>query len=439
MASLYQQLKEKIDRKRARVGIIGLGYVGLPNAVYYSSQGYSVCGFEINSKRVQSLRNGESYIEDISDQQVQTFIQSNYVVEIFDLITEQDVLIIDVPTPITLDKQPDLSFVQQAVGSIGPFLRPGQLIILESTSYPGTTRDYLVVPLEKQGFNIGKDLFIAFSPERVDPGNALFEVRNTPKLVGGVTQKCTRLAEMVIGEQAVPVRSMEVAEMAKVYENTFRFVNINLANELRAICSPLSIDPHEVLDAAETKPFGFMKFTPSVKIGGHCIGVDPYYLKWRANQMNIEVPLIDAASKVENQALSKLIEEALILLSERPIPLSKARVALLGAAYKKNIGDTRMSAVYEVAKKLEAYHLKVDFYDPHVSSLLVNSQKRDVFSPNDPTLENYDLVILLTDHDGVDYEKIRERNHCFMDTKGFLPRSQYREKEWEPITIRGEG
>lgn len=316
---MYYQLKDKIERKEAHIGVIGLGYVGLPNAIYYASRGYPVCGFEIDSLRASLLRSGKSYIEDISNEQAQAFIEENRVVETFESVAEQEVIIIDVPTPITSDKQPNLSYIQQAVRSLLPFSHPGQVIILESTSYPGTTRDYLVQPLEQKGFVIGEDLFIAFSPERVDPGNPTFEVRNTPKLVGGATQKCTSLARSVIGEQAVPVRSMEIAELAKVYENTFRFININLANELHSVCHPLGIDPYEVLDAADTKPFGFMKFTPSAKIGGHCIGVDPYYLKWRANQMNVEVPLIDAASQMETRTMDRLVQEALRLLSSSSV------------------------------------------------------------------------------------------------------------------------
>ncbi|KAF1299213.1 hypothetical protein BAU15_00785 [Enterococcus sp. JM4C] len=414
------QLQEKIQQKSAKVGIVGLGYVGLPNAMYYAAEGYSVCGFEIDATRAQSLKQGISYIEDVSDEEVQQFIEKHQVAETFHYIAEQDVVIIDVPTPITEDKQPDLSYIQRAVSCILPYLHTGQLLILESTSYPGTTRDYLVTPLENEGFTIGEDLFVAFSPERVDPGNTVFEMKNTPKIVGGATEKCTELAQLVIGAQAIPVRSMEVAEMAKVYENTFRFININLANELYAVCAAMEIDPYEVLDASDTKPFGFMKFTPSVKIGGHCIGVDPYYLKWQANRNNVEVPLIDAASLVESQALDYLIKEALLFLSKRPVPLMDARVAILGTAYKKNVSDTRMSAAIDVVKKLEDYQLTIDLYDSHATKLVVDNEERPVISPFHQAIKDYDLVILLTDHDGVDYEKISRENHFFIDTKGVL-------------------
>ncbi|MGM0125927.1 UDP-N-acetyl-D-glucosamine dehydrogenase [Enterococcus sp. AZ194] len=420
MKNQHQNLEKKIIQKEAKVGIIGLGYVGLPNAIYYASQGYQVCGFEINAVRVNALRRGSSYIEDISDEEVQQFIASHKVVDTFTYIAEQDVVIIDVPTPINEDRQPDLSYIKRAVDSILPYIHPGQLIILESTSYPGTTQDYVVSPLKELGFTIGEDIFVAFAPERVDPGNTMFEVRNTPKLVGGMTTKCTQLAQAVIGAQAIPVSSMEVAEMAKVYENTFRFININLANELRSICVAMGIDPYEVLDAANTKPFGFMKFTPSVKIGGHCIGVDPYYLKWQANQRNVEVPLIDAASLVERKSLNQLIQEAIILLSKRPVPLMKARVAILGVAYKKNVADTRMSAAVDVTKKLEEYQLKVDLYDPHAEKLMIDNEARTVISPTVQEVKDYDLVILLTDHDGINYGKISEENHFFIDTKGVL-------------------
>lgn len=285
--SPYAELKNKIAEKTAKIGIFGLGYVGLPHAMHYGEQGFFVRGIDTATEKIRSLKKGVSYVDDISNEEVWKFMINNTVTDTYYDLDELDVLLVDVPTPLDEAGHPDMKCLELAATAILEQVRPGQLIILESTSYPTTTQEFFVEPLREKGFILGEDIFVAFSPERIDPGNQDYDIRNTPKLVGGVTQACTELAAELIGENAVAMTSPEAAEMAKLYENTFRFINIGLANELAQICDRIDVEVDEVLDAAATKPFGFMKFHPAIKVGGHCIGVDPYYLKWFMEKMTV--------------------------------------------------------------------------------------------------------------------------------------------------------
>ncbi|MBP1044639.1 nucleotide sugar dehydrogenase, partial [Vagococcus sp. BWB3-3] len=371
-------LREKIATKEAKIGVIGLGYVGLPHALHYGQKGFSVLGIDINQERIAQLLSGDSYIDDVADQDVATYLANNQVATTFELLPALDVIFIDVPTPIDAQQQPDLTALKSAASQVIAHVRQGQLIILESTSYPTTTLEHLVTPLLEKGLTPGKDIFIAFSPERVDPGNQQFNFDNTPKLVGGVTETCTSLAMAVIGDMAVAVSSPEVAEMAKLYENTFRFVNIALADELSKLCHQLNIAIDEVLTAAATKPFGFMRFDPAVKIGGHCIGVDPFYLQWYMAQQQLSTPLINTAAKIDASMLDFLMVKLLTALTEEGLSISGARIGVLGVTYKKNISDTRMSAAPELVNILLNHGSKVSLFDSHVSSLSVKGQQLPV-------------------------------------------------------------
>lgn len=413
----YEQLLNKIEKKTATIAVLGLGYVGLPHAVHYSREKFSVLGIDIDKRKIQSLLEGKSYIDDISNETIEKFILHNKVTTDYSVLEKADVIFIDIPTPIDKYQKPDLSALSIAISNLFSYLTPGKLIILESTSFPTTTYQYIIEPLQQTGVTIGKDLFVAFSPERIDPGNINYSVENTPKLVGGYTKKCTKLAAEVIGKNVVEVSSPEVAELAKLYENTFRFVNIGLADELNKVCRSLEIDTHEVLDAAETKPFGFMRFNPNVKIGGHCIGVDPYYLKWFMEGQQITPSIINATSQTDKSMISFCIERIMDILVEHRVPVFEAKIAFLGVTYKKNISDTRMSAAPELLQSLLKYNARVDLYDDFASSLIVEENVHSVLPINYDSLSEYDVVIILTDHDSVDYERVFKESRAILDTK----------------------
>lgn len=418
----YNGLKEKIEGRKAHVGILGLGYVGLPHAIHYAAQGFSVTGFDIDVRKVGRLNCGKSYIDDITDEQVQAYLQGNIFTDDMAALSEMDIIFIDVPTPIDVHNHPVLSYVKKATETVLKHLKPGMLVVLESTSYPTTTKDYLVTPLKKNAlykdtFRIGENVFIAFSPERVDPGNPVYHVHNTAKLVGGYTQRCTELAAMAIGDTAVPVSSPEVAETAKLYENTFRFVNIGLANELCKACDSIGISTDEVLSAAQTKPFGFMRFDPCVKIGGHCIGVDPYYLKWYVNAKDCETTILDAVGKTEHDMIPFLIRKIIKILVDHKKPIYETTIAVLGVTYKKDIADTRMSAAPELVKHLRAYNTDIRLFDSHVNRLKVDGENLPVHDVDYSEIGMADLTIILTDHSDVDYGQIVQVSPIIIDTK----------------------
>lgn len=414
--SKFTILLERIQHRQAIVGVIGLGYVGLPHAIFYSQQGFSIRGIDISSEKIAMLQAGVSYIDDITNEEVRRFVADNFVTTSSQRLAELDVVMIDVPTPIDQNQQPDTTCLKQVTEAVVQQARPGQLIILESTSFPTTTRKFIVEPLEKLGFVLGKDIFVAFSPERIDPGNPDFNAANTPKLVGGVTAACTQLALAVIGKQGVGVANPETAELAKLYENTFRFVNIGLANELTKICGEMNLSANEVLAAAGTKPFGFMTFQPTLKIGGHCIGVDPYYLKWYMETLQVKTPLLEAASQVEQSMLDVGVEKILQALAEERMSPYRCQIGIYGVTYKKNIADLRLSAAAELTQKLEQWDMQVTLVDPLVDEIEIVG-KRPVLSPDAVSVRDFDLVVLLMDHDAFDYENICEEAWILFDTK----------------------
>ncbi|MFC4772808.1 nucleotide sugar dehydrogenase [Enterococcus hermanniensis] len=411
--TIFLERLEKIKKKSAKVAVVGLGYVGLPHAIHYGQLGFPVTGIDISDWKIRLLEEGKSYIDDIEDHAVNHFIQNNEVTTSFDDITKCDVIVIDVPTPLDQNNQPYMVHLETALEEILSRVQEGQLLVLESTTYPTTTQKYIIDPLEKQGWTIGESIFVVYSPERIDPGNQQYSIHNTPKLVGGYTDQCQQLGTTFYGEQAVSVSSPEVAELSKLYENTFRFVNIALANELHLICSELYLDTKEVLSAAETKPFGFMRFDPAVKIGGHCIGVDPYYLQWYMKQHRLETTMINAASQLDQQMIPHTVSKIYSLMNEQRIPIFDASVAIVGVTYKKNISDTRLSAAPELADALENQGITVTLMDP----LTAMCGQRTVLDVDYSKLNDYDLVILLTDHDCLDYQQLSEYSTILFDTK----------------------
>ncbi|MGM0168650.1 UDP-N-acetyl-D-glucosamine dehydrogenase [Enterococcus sp. AZ135] len=417
MNKYYDDLRKKIEDRSAKIAVVGLGYVGLPHAIHYADSNFSVIGLDKDKQKVELLKKGQSYIDDISNEAIQQYLQRNEVIDNYQSIQDADVIFIDVPTPIDEYQNPDLTALEESITNILDQLVPGKLIILESTSYPTTTVKYIVEPLLNRDFEPGEDVFVAFSPERIDPGNKHYSVKDTPKLVGGYTQKCTELATKMIGETAVPVASPEVAELAKLYENTFRFVNIGLADELSKVCRTLNINTRDVLDAAETKPFGFMRFNPTVKIGGHCIGVDPYYLHWFMEKEKINSALIEATGKVDQSMLQLCMDRIMDILSENRIPVFQSKIALLGVTYKKNSSDTRLSAVPELLEKLEKYQASVDLYDDFATTIQIGKEDRAVQSLQYKDLSDYDLVVVLVDHDAVDYLQVLKHSRHMLDTK----------------------
>lgn len=416
--SPYTELQDKIAKKTAKIGIFGLGYVGLPHAMHYGEQGFFVRGIDTATEKIRSLKKGVSYVDDISNEEVWKFMINNTVTDTYYDLDELDVLLVDVPTPLDEAGHPDMKCLESAATAILEQVRPGQLIILESTSYPTTTQEFFVEPLREKGFVLGEDIFVAFSPERIDPGNQDYDIRNTPKLVGGVTAICTELAAKLIGENAVAMTSPEAAEMAKLYENTFRFINIGLANELARICDRIDVEVDEVLDAAATKPFGFMKFHPAIKVGGHCIGVDPYYLKWFMEKNDSTTPVLNAASEMNQSMLPYAVSKIIKTLSEKQISTFETKLAVYGVTYKKNISDLRLSAAPDLTKQLEEYGIEVTLVDPMVNSIRIDQEDRPVLHPDQVVPSDFDLVLLLVDHDDFDYPQIAAEAKLLFDTKG---------------------
>ncbi|MGY3778648.1 nucleotide sugar dehydrogenase [Isobaculum melis] len=423
----YDQLLTSITNYQAKIGIIGLGYVGLPTCLTYAKKGYHVLGFDIDELKVANINNGLSYIEDVTSNELSEQVRKGTLLATNDFseIHSRDILLIDVPTPVHDNRTPDLSYVKEAAENIVKYARKGQLIILESTTYPGTTEDYLVTALENKGYIIGEDLFVAYSPERIDPLNHLYTHENTCKIIGGHTPNCAALAKAFIGENTYLVKNTQTAELTKLYENTFRFVNIALANELALISNAMSINPYEVIQAAATKPFGFMPFYPTVGIGGHCIPVDPYYLIWHAQKYRVDLRLIQAAGHINDSMMSYTLQKIIKILNESERAIKNSRLIILGASYKKNISDTRESAVHTLVQELEAYGAIVDIMDPLVDKIEINQHERAIKKVDYQQLHTYDLVVFLVDHQAFNQTEIVNNSKLILDTKGVLANKEH--------------
>lgn len=419
---IFSGLREGISARSLHVGIIGLGYVGLPLATTFAEAGFRVTGIDVDQKKVDSANRGESYIPDILSSTLQSLIGSKRIdfTTDFAALEDIDAISICVPTPLRKTRDPDISYIISAVQQVRAHLHPGQLIVLESTTYPGTTDEVLLPELESTGLKVGNDFFLAFSPERIDPGNPDFETRNTPKVVGGMTPACTELAQAFYGaaiEQVVPVSSPRVAEMTKLLENTFRAVNIGLVNEIAIICEKLSIDVWEVIDAAATKPFGFMRFLPGPGLGGHCIPVDPHYLSWKLKTLDYTARFIELAAEINSSMPHYVVNKISEALNEQRRSFNGATVLVLGVAYKRNVGDMRESPAIDIIQDLLTRKAVVLYNDEYVPSLIVRDTTLRSQPLSSGLLQAADCVVIVTDHNYYDVPWIISEARCIVDTR----------------------
>jgi UDP-N-acetyl-D-glucosamine dehydrogenase len=407
---------------RSKLGIVGQGYVGLPLAEAFAAAGVHVLGFDIDENKVASINRGESYVGDVDSARLKELVDAGLIEATtdFNRLVECTAISICVPTPLSKSKEPDVSFIEKAVQQIQQRLKPGQLVVLESTSYPGTTDDLVLPMLSETGLTVGKDFFLAFSPERVDPGNPKYGVVNTPKIIGGATPECTRRAVALYSlalDQVHPVSSTTTAEMVKLLENTFRAINIGFVNELAQMCPRLGVDVWEVIEAAKTKPFGFMPFYPGPGLGGHCIPIDPIYLSWKMSRLNYKAQFIDLADTINAHMPVYVVRKAMEQLNDGRLALNGSRVLILGVAYKENIGDTRESPALDVASLLLAKGAEVLYHDPYVPTCRIDGTELASCELNDELLAGVDLVMILTGHSDVDYARVVELAPRIFDTK----------------------
>jgi len=418
-----EELLQKIEDKSAHVGIIGLGYVGLPLAVEFARSGYSVTGIDLDRNRIEMLGEGRSYVQDISDKDIAELMDGGRLraTTDFDVLKDVDTISICVPTPLRKTKDPDISYILSATYKIREYLHKGQLIVLESTTYPGTTEEIILPELESTGLVVGEDFFLAFSPERINPGDKIYNTKNTPKIIGGVTASCARMAASLYRQavdKVIVVSSTKSAEMVKLLENTFRAVNIALVNEIAIICDKLGMDVWEIIDAAATKPFGFMPFYPGPGLGGHCIPIDPHYLSWKLKTLNYNARFIELASEVNTNMPYYVVNKIFDALNARKKSVNGSRVLILGVTYKKDVGDERESPALDIIKLLQAKGAQVFYHDPYVPHL--SQEDMDMYSVDMEDyrpLSGYDCVVIVTDHSSYDYRKVVEHSNVVVDTR----------------------
>ena len=418
-------LKSRIQNRDACIAVIGLGYVGLPLVIRFSEEGFRVIGFDIDEEKVEKLNKGESYLRHISADAVEAVANNGFsATSDWKRISDCDVILICVPTPLGSNKEPDLQYIRGTLDSIKPHLRAGQLLILESTSYPGTTEEELVPIANKRGFTVGEDFFVGFSPEREDPGNTKFTIKDIPKVVSGITENCRSVVEALyssIVNNTVPVSTTRVAEMTKLLENIHRAVNIGLVNELKIVADKMDINIFEVIEAAATKPFGFTPYYPGPGLGGHCIPIDPFYLTWKAREYGIHTRFIELAGEINTAMPVYVVQKISEALAQNGKNLQGAKVLILGVAYKKNVDDIRETPAFRIIELLQEKKAKVDYSDPYVQQLHQTRDYNFQMSSIDFSAEilaGYDLVILTTDHDVFDYDLILQNAKCIVDTRG---------------------
>jgi UDP-N-acetyl-D-glucosamine dehydrogenase len=415
----------KADDRSAVFGVVGLGYVGLPLAVEFAAAGFKVVGFDVKAPVVETINGGRSHIQDVPGQRLAPLVRDGRIVATTDLgrLAEVDVVSICVPTPLSKTKDPDVSFVLAAADAVARTVRAGQAVVLESTTYPGTTRELLMPRIEATGLTVGTDVFLAFSPERVDPGNPKWHTRNTPKVIGGVTEACNRVVHALYApafDQLVPVSSPEAAELVKLLENTFRSVNIGLANEMAIVCDKLGVDVWEVIDAAATKPFGFMKFTPGPGLGGHCIPIDPHYLAWKMRGLNYKTRFIEVAGEVNSEMPLFWVRKVVERLNDRARAVRGSHILVIGVAYKKDIDDLRESPALDVIRLLHQQGAEVSYHDPYIASVEEDGERLRSVPLTADAVRAADCVVIVTDHSKVDYELIARHAACIVDTRHVL-------------------
>ena len=435
----YELLRAKIADGSAVCGVVGLGYVGLPLAVEMGNVDMKVIGLDVSKRVVNDLNAGKSHIKDISSADVARLRKSGRFEATTDMsrLAECDVISICVPTPLSKTKDPEMSYVIAATESVAASLRPGQLIVLESTTYPGTTRELMIPLLQARGLEVGSDIFLCFSPERVDPGNEKWHTKNTPKVIGGVTPQCGELGVALYGkfiEKMIPVSSPEAAELTKLLENTFRMINIGLANEMAQICDRLGVDVWEVIDAAATKPFGYMKFTPGPGLGGHRIPLDPHYLAWKMRTLHYKTRMIGVADEINSEMPSFWVSKVQDALNDRAVALKGAKVLVLGVAYKKDIDDMRESPALEIMDLMAQKGANVSYHDPYCPEI-----KDDGHTPagavgksiplTDAALRDADAVIIVTDHSDIDYVRVQSLAKVLVDTRAAVARAERKDRQ----------
>ncbi|MBE0643862.1 MAG: nucleotide sugar dehydrogenase [Bacteroidetes bacterium] len=436
-------LEQKITSKEATIGVIGLGYVGLPLAVEYAAAGFKTIGIDVDAKKVASINKGINYIDDVDDALLEAAVQNGFfsAEDHYKSVKKMDVIFICVPTPFTETKDPDISYILDSARGILPGMRKGQVIILKSTTFPNTTEGYVMPILDKSKLKVGKDYFLAFSPERIDPGNKQFTTANTPTVVGGVTKACTKMAVLVTAQviaQVVPVSGPKVAEMEKLLENIFRSVNIALVNELAQLCDRMEgVNMWEVIEAAKTKPFGFMPFYPGPGIGGHCILIDPYYLSWIARKYDFQTNFINLAAET-NESMPFYVKNMLFRqLSMMPISIKDAKILMLGVAFKKDVDDTRHSPALRVMELLlEDNVRKLHYNDPWVPEVPVNGLTLKSRKLTPALLESMDIVVITTDHSDYDYDMIVRHSKVVIDTRNATKAVRGKKAH---VTVLGDG
>ena len=419
-------LKNKIENREAQVGVIGLGYVGLPLAMEFVRAGFHVTGIDVDQEKVKKLNRGENYIQDIKDESVKNAVEMNQLsaTSDFSVIQNLDAISICVPTPLNKQKNPDISFINNVMENIKDLIHHDMIVVLESTSYPGTTRELILPVMESKGLKAGHDFYLCFSPERVDPGNEKYKTANTPKILGGITPKCGEMGELLyktIIEQVVRVSSPETAEMVKLLENTFRAINIGLANEVAIMCEKLGINVWEVIDAAATKPFGFMKFTPGPGLGGHCIPIDPHYLSWKLKMLDYNARFIELAGEINTSMPLHMVDLVREGLNRKRKAISGSQILVIGVAYKKNVNDVRESPALDVMKLLENDGAELSFYDPYVPFVGLNGNRMmGMETLSKETLNNSDAIVIMTDHDQIDFQFVVENGNLIIDSRNVI-------------------
>jgi len=433
-----KNLEQLIKQKKAKVAVIGLGYVGLPSALEIAKAGFSVFGIDIDKERVNLVNKGESYIDDVESEELKKIVNSRKLKALSNYVPlkECNIILICVPTPLDKSKVPDISYILSSTKQVARNLKRGQLIILESTTYPGLTREKILPELEKTKLKVGRDFFLVHCPERIDPGNKKYGLKDVPRVIGGITPECTQLAakfyQSFIRAQILPLSSTEAAEMTKCLENVFRLVNISMINELALLSGRMGIDIWEVIEAAKTKPYGFFPFYPSPKCSGHCIPLVPFFLSYKAKKYNFWTRFIELAGEINEQVPHYVMSKIIWVLNLKKKPVRGSRILVWGVSYKKDIGDTRESGAFDILADLIRKGAKVDYFDPYVSKFEVRHRilnkpvllKSVKYSPQ--SLKKYDLVLILTDHSGFDYSLLAKKARLLVDTRNAIKSRKYK-------------
>jgi UDP-N-acetyl-D-glucosamine dehydrogenase len=419
----FEELRRKIENRQALAGVVGLGYVGLPLAVELAHAGFNVVGIDVLTFKVDAINRGESYVQDVPTEVLKPLVQAGKIraTTDFAVVSQLDTINIAVPTPLRKTKDPDMSYIVRSCEEIAKHFHAGLLLILESTTYPGTTDELMLPMFEAGGLKVGQDFFLCFSPERVDPGNPKFQTKNIPKVVGGITAQCTEVGALFYGqalEHVVPVSSTRVAEMVKLLENTFRMINIGLVNEIAMMCDRMDINVWEVIEAAATKPFGFMPFFPGPGLGGHCIPIDPFYLSWKSKQAGIEARFIELAGYINGQMPHFVVDKIQNALNEHSKPLKGSRVHVMGVAYKRDIDDVRESPALDIIHLLGKRGAKVSYSDPYVPRISADGIEMQASPVSDASAA--DCVVIVTDHKAFDYPALVKSSKLIVDTRNAL-------------------